>query len=151
MGEIWRKRWGVRLGEGERQSQHLSWKLMGIVTSCGVEEGGREGDGGVAGESAALLLPRVHSGDRGEMADLVLIMLLMFPFFSCLLLWLLHLTASHSPSCKSNPTSQCCEGKRWAGYLGRGQGLNSYSRTCRAVQISMESRNKCGVSLSCAL
>lgn len=52
---------------------------MGNVTSYGVEterEGVNEGDGGVVRESAALLLPRVHRGDRREMAGLVQIMLL---------------------------------------------------------------------------
>lgn len=53
----------MRHREVESQSRHPSWKLMRIVTSCGVEterEGANEEDGGVAGESTALLFPRVQ-------------------------------------------------------------------------------------------
>lgn len=54
MGEIRQARWRARHRKVEGQSQHLSWKLTGYVTSYGAEterEGVTERDGGVVGES----------------------------------------------------------------------------------------------------
>lgn len=67
MGEIRREGRRARHRKVEGQSQHLSWKLMGNVTSYGVEterEGVTERDGGVVGVDC-LVGSQSNRGDRG--------------------------------------------------------------------------------------